>query len=121
MGESINHDGSDGDQGCFKESDTQGQGVTTASCFKKGHFLQTGKPVTFIDTPGFGVTKFDDEYKDIEGLVKLLRDEIKFVHVFVLAIIVGTDRFKKGTVYIRTVSSYSMLSTLLAFSRIHLL
>ena len=101
MGESINHDGSGGkEEGCFKESEAQGDGVTKASCFKKGHFLKTGEPVTFIDTPGFGVKKFSDEYKHIEDLVKLLRDDIKFVHVFVLAVKEGTDRFTKGTVYI---------------------
>ena len=40
--------------------------------------------VTVVDTPGFGnnVTKEEDT---IENLVKILRDDIKHVHVFIIA------------------------------------
>ena len=40
--------------------------------------------VTVVDTPGFGnnVTKEEDT---IENLVKTLRDDIKHVHVFIIA------------------------------------
>ena len=43
-----------------------------------------GPRFTVIDTPGFG-DKLVEEEKTISGLVTTLRDEIKYVHVFIIA------------------------------------
>ncbi len=55
-------------------------------CQDQGHFL--GNPVfpnfTIIDTPGFGNNLVEEE-RTIESLVNVLRDEIKFVHAFIIA------------------------------------
>jgi len=37
-----------------------------------------------IDTPGFGNDLVEEE-KTIESLVNILKDEIKFIHAFVIA------------------------------------
>jgi septin family protein len=39
---------------------------------------------TVIDTPGFGNNLIEEE-RTIESLVNVLRDEIKFVHAFIIA------------------------------------
>ena len=43
-----------------------------------------GQRFTVIDTPGFGDQLLEEE-KTIENLVTTLRDEIKYVHVFIIA------------------------------------
>ena len=43
-----------------------------------------GPEVTIIDTPGFG-DDIENEQQTIEELVDVLKNQIKFVHVFVLA------------------------------------
>ena len=61
-------------------------------------FVLTDKPVTIIDTPGFGVTKsnINVETKHIEQLVDLLKDEIKHVHVFIIAMEGPKKRYDEG-------------------------
>ena len=44
----------------------------------------SGPEVTIIDTPGFG-DDIENEQQTIEELVDVLKNQIKFVHVFVLA------------------------------------
>ena len=44
----------------------------------------TGPRFTVIDTPGFGDRLLEEE-KTIENLVTTLRDQIKYVHVFIIA------------------------------------
>ena len=75
--------------GCFKSDDTwDGNIVTTKTCSDTGHYL--GKPsnpkVTIIDTPGFGDKNLEAEEATIDDLVSVLRDDIKFIHAFVIVI-----------------------------------
>ena len=51
--------------------------------------------MTLIDTPGFGVTDINVETEHIEKLVELLKDKIKHVHVFLIAVEGGAARYKK--------------------------
>lgn len=69
-------------RGCF----TVGGGidpVTTATCAEKGQYLGNGSRVTIIDTPGFG-DDLEHEEETIDELVDVLKNQIKWVHVFVL-------------------------------------
>ena len=43
-----------------------------------------GPKVTIIDTPGFG-DKTENEQETIDELVNVLKNEIKYVHVFLIA------------------------------------
>ena len=60
--------------------------VTKKTCHDEGHFLgNMSRPIfTVIDTPGFGNNLVEEE-KTIESLVDVLKDEIKYVHAFVIA------------------------------------
>ena len=51
--------------------------------------------MTLIDTPGFGVTDINVETDHIEQLVDLLKNKIKHVHVFVIALEGHKARYKK--------------------------
>jgi hypothetical protein len=57
---------------------------------------QIDKPVTIIDTPGFGVVDFSVENNQIEQLVKVLKNEIKDVHVFLIVLDGGVSRYRKS-------------------------
>ena len=48
------------------------------------HCVILGPMVTIIDTPGFG-DDIENEQNTIEELVDVLKNQVKFVHVFVLA------------------------------------
>ena len=52
--------------------------------------------MTLIDTPGFGVKDVNEEVDHIGQLVDLLRDEIKFVHVFIVAMDSKTARHTRN-------------------------
>ena len=71
--------------GCFKVS-TGLDSITKRTCPDRGYWLgnTTGDEFTIIDTPGFG-DKLIEEQKTIENLVTTLRDEIQYVHLFVIA------------------------------------
>ena len=60
--------------------------MTKKTCADRGFWLgdSSGQRFTVIDTPGFGDDLLEDE-RTIENLVTTLRDEIKYVHVFVIA------------------------------------
>ena len=49
--------------------------------------------VTIIDTPGFG-DDIENEQNTIEELVDVLKNKVKFVHVFVLAFNGESPRLK---------------------------
>lgn len=59
--------------------------VTKKTCQDQGHMLGNfSKPIfTVVDTPGFGNNLVEEE-KTIESLVNVLKDEIKYVHAFVI-------------------------------------
>ena len=60
--------------------------ITKQTCADQGYWKgnTTGPRFTVIDTPGFG-DKLLEEEKTIENLVTTLRDQIKYVHVFIIA------------------------------------
>ena len=51
--------------------------------------------MTLIDTPGFGVTDINKESDHIEQLVDLLKNKIKHVHVFLIAVNGIDPRYQK--------------------------
>ena len=54
---------------------------TKATCPKSGNYLGNGQSFTVVDTPGFGD---DQESKTLDDMVKVLRNDLRFVHVFVI-------------------------------------
>jgi len=80
-------------KGCFYV----GQGsdsVTTQTCANSGDYLgKQGQNVTLIDTPGFGALKWEDEREIVEQMVDVLKNQVKFVHVFVIALDGSKDRY----------------------------
>ena len=60
--------------------------ITKRTCADQRYWMgnTTGPRFTVIDTPGFG-DKLLEEEKTIENLVTTLRDQIKYVHVFIIA------------------------------------
>ena len=60
--------------------------ITKRTCADQGYWMgnTTGPRFTVIDTPGFG-DKLIEEEKTIENLVTTLRDQIQYVHVFIIA------------------------------------
>ena len=87
LGRDAQYDGSHSQDGCFKVSwnTDNGKGLTTNTCHDVGYWL--GNPnstnVTIIDTPGFG-EKMENEQQTIDTLVNVLKNEIKYIHAFVL-------------------------------------
>jgi len=77
---------------CF----TAGGGVdpsTKDTCAQAGSWNgDAGKPVTIIDTPGFGDTIAADG-KTVNQMVKTLKEEIKFLNTFVLLFNSKNSRF----------------------------
>jgi len=59
-------------------------GVTQETCYEIGSWLGRGQhQITVVDTPGFGV-ELEEEEETISGLVDFLKNDLKFVHAFVL-------------------------------------
>lgn len=85
LGRDKNYDGTNYTNGCFKVKSGL-DSITKATCAERGYWLgnSTGAPFTVIDTPGFGDDLIKEE-KTIEGLVNVLKNDIKHVHVFILA------------------------------------
>lgn len=85
VGRDKNYNGRSFNNGCFKVS-TGLDSITKQTCADQGYWLgnTTGPRFTVIDTPGFG-DKLLEEEKTIENLVTTLRDQIKYVHVFIIA------------------------------------
>ena len=80
MGRDKNYKGMGFEHGCFKVLglNNEGASVTKKTCEDQGHWLGNhSNPIfTVIDTPGFGNDLVEEE-KTIEGLVNVLKDEIK--------------------------------------------
>lgn len=87
MGRDKNYNGQGFLYGCFKVFGLNNEetSVTKKTCQDQGKFLgNLSNPViTVVDTPGFGNNLVEEE-KTIESLVNVLKDEIKFVHAFVI-------------------------------------
>merc|ERR1719474_1147113 len=85
VGRDKNYNGRKFRNGCFKVSAGL-DSITKRTCPDQGHWLgnSSNTRFTIIDTPGFG-DKLLEEEKTIENLVTTLRDQIKYVHVFVIA------------------------------------
>ena len=85
LGRDKNYQGKEFSNGCFRVS-TGLDSITKQTCADNGHWLGEigSNTFTVIDTPGFG-DKLVEEQKTIENLVTTLRDEIKSVHVFIIA------------------------------------
>jgi len=85
LGRDKNYDGRLFRNGCFMVS-TGLDSITKDTCADQGYWLgdNNTQMFTVVDTPGFGDSLVEEE-KTIENLVTTLRDEIKHVHVFVIA------------------------------------
>lgn len=85
LGRNKTYDGANYTNGCFKVLAGL-QSITKATCAERGYWLgeANGAQFTVIDTPGFGDDLLKEE-KTIEDLVNVLKNEIRHVHVFVLA------------------------------------
>jgi len=86
LGRDKNYDGGDRTDGCFKVRSTS-LAVTRATCADRAFYLgnSTSMPeITVIDTPGFGQDR-DEEVETIKNLVDTLKNEIKYIHVFIIA------------------------------------
>eukprot|EP00092_Neocalanus_flemingeri_P104061 GFUD01133238.1.p1 GENE.GFUD01133238.1~~GFUD01133238.1.p1 ORF type:complete len:396 (-),score=115.90 GFUD01133238.1:114-1301(-) len=91
LGRDKNYDGQEFRNGCFRVSSGL-DSITKKTCADQGYWLgNTSQRVTVIDTPGFG-DKLVEEERTIENLVTTLRDEIKYVHVFVITFKQGDNR-----------------------------
>ena len=88
-GRPKNYDGSNFTHGCFKVLGLQkgGETVTKKTCPDQGPWLGnfTNNDFTIIDTPGFGNALDEEEEETIDGLISVLKDEIKFIHTFIIA------------------------------------
>jgi hypothetical protein len=88
LGRDKGYDGAGHRNGCFRVMglNNGGSAVTKKTCPDEGHWLGNfSSPMfTVIDTPGFGNNLVEEE-KTIEGLVNVLKDEIKYIHAFVIA------------------------------------
>jgi GTP-binding protein EngB required for normal cell division len=73
------------EQACFVGGQSAKGGKTSEACVEKGYFLGDPKyrNITVIDTPGLGMQEFE-EAESTETIVKMLKDKIKYVHVFAM-------------------------------------
>lgn len=92
LGRDKSYDKDNFNNGCFLVENVWTP-TTKATCPLQRHWLGNSKKsmVTIIDTPGFGDVPKEDE-KTIKGLVGWLKNEIKFVDVFIIAIPKGENR-----------------------------
>lgn len=80
------------DEGCFTVGNNENP-VTTKTCAHPGTYLGKSNPVTIIDTPGFGEKGYEKEQGNIAQLVEILKNDVKWVHVF--AIVMNEGRYTK--------------------------
>ena len=83
------------DCGCFKPKVfTEGKATTTKTCYDTNHWIGNNSAednmVTIVDTPGFGgygksEQSLEKEHAHIEGIVKVLKNDFKYVNTFVIA------------------------------------
>ena len=88
MGRDKNYKGKGFKNGCFKVLglNNMGESITKKACIDQGNWLgnHTMPKFTMIDTPGFG-NDLEEEEKTIESLVNVLKDEIRFIHAFIIS------------------------------------
>ena len=88
MGRDKNFDGNGFPGGCFEVLglNNMGESVTKEVCEDQGQWLgnHTMPNFTIIDTPGFGNDLIEEE-KTIERLVNVLKDDLRYIHAFVIA------------------------------------
>ena len=103
LGRDKNFNGTGFREGCFRVSPKFTSGVTKATCADTGHWLgDLASPlVTVVDTPGFG-SDLIQEQQTIENLVETLKNDIQYVHAFVIAFKQSDNRL--------TASLHSMIS-----------
>ena len=85
LGRDKNYKGEEFENGCFHVSRRLVDSITKDTWADQGYWLgdrDKGR-VTVIDTPGFG-NKLVEEEETIEKLVTTLKEEIKYVDVFVI-------------------------------------
>ena len=87
LGRDKNFNGDGFDHGCFKVFGLRNDqsSVTKKTCYDTGRFLNSPSHdiITVIDTPGFG-NNLAEEESTINSLVNVLKDEIKYVHAFII-------------------------------------
>ena len=85
LGRDKNYEGDGFSNGCFNVS-TGLDSITKDTCADHGYWMgdEDKERFTVFDTPGFGDNLVEEE-KTIESLVTILRDQIKYVHVFIIA------------------------------------
>ena len=85
LGRDKNYEGEGFSNGCFRVS-TGLDSITKDTCADHGYWMgdEANESFTVFDTPGFG-DKPVEEKKTIESLVTILRDQIQYVHVFIIA------------------------------------
>ena len=76
-------------------SSAVGSGVTRDVCAHVGQWLGHGRHVTVVDTPGFG-NSLEEEEESIEQLVDFLKDDLRYVNVFVLTFKESDKRLTLG-------------------------
>ena len=91
--------------GCFKVHglDHEQTSTTKETCYDTGYYLgksktENGSEVTVIDTPGFGNDIVEEE-QTIKNLVDTLKDEIKWIHAFVICFNEQTTRMSHSLRY----------------------
>jgi len=101
LGRSHQYDGEGFDDGCFKvawkNGDKPGGVITTATCHDSGYYLgdDSNPKVTIIDTPGFG-DEMEAEVQTINGLVDVLKNQVKEIDVFIICFRETNDRMTKA-------------------------
>ena len=101
LGRSHQYDGTGFDDGCFKvawkNDDKPGGVITTATCHDSGYYLgdDSNPKVTIIDTPGFG-DEMEAEVQTINGLVDVLKNQVKEIDVFIICFRETNDRMTKA-------------------------
>ena len=102
LGRDKNYNGRGFHNGCFQVSPKFASGITKATCADQAPWRgdSSYQNVTIIDTPGFG-SEVVKEQETIRGLINILKNEIQWVHVFVIAFKQNDNRL--------TDSLYSML------------
>ena len=88
VGRDRNFNGSGFDHGCFKVFGlgSSASPMTKKACYDQESWLgNNSNPFfTIIDSPGFGTNPVDEE-KRIDQLIRLLKDDVKYLHAFVIA------------------------------------